>query len=172
MKALLGSLAVIVVALLGVGTYVGLFASVTVSERDMGPYQFVYVQDTTTDRSRVRDLSHALAQRLDEAGYTTRQPAQVYFPTGRGIQNQIGFVVDRAVTREVLGADTYFRPVPAQRAMVAEFPFRMQLSYAIGHWRVESALAAHRAQKGYRETSIMVILDGGRIRFFQPIEGG
>ena len=165
----LGGLLVAVAGLLG---WLGALTGVQVSEQDLGPYPFVYVQDTTTDLKEVWQLTDALGERLDAAGFTQRQPAQVYYPTGRGIQNQIGFIVDRTVPFELLGAEAFFRPIPVQRYMVVRFPFRNALSYVVGGFRVEPAFAAYRKQKNYAETHALVIHEGGSILYLQPVTTG
>lgn len=164
--AVIGGFAVVIAGVLG---WMGAFASVRIEERDAGPYPFVYVQDAGSDSGRVRELTEALGARLEAAGFQQRQPAQIYYPAGRGIQNQIGFVVDRAVTREVLGTDTFFRPVPVQRYMTARFPFRNPLSFVMGHYRVDPALRAYRQAKRYGETYAMVILEDDSILYLQPV---
>lgn len=167
--AVLGGLLVIMAALLG---WMGALAAVPVQEQDHGPFSFVYVQDATADFGRVRELTEALGQRLETAGFRQRKPAQIYYPTGRGIQNQIGFVVDRTVPFELLGAETFFRPIPAQRYAAARFPFRNPLSYVLGYFRVDPVLKEHRQQKKYAESSVMVILEGDSILYLQRIEKG
>lgn len=172
MKILVAVVGVVVLALAGALGYMGAFSSVKVEERDAGPYPFVYVQEASADPGRVRELTEELGARLEKAGYTSRRPAQVYYPVGRGIQNQIGFVVDRPVTLDVLGATTFFRPIPVERYMAASFPFRNPLSFAVAYPKVEAALAGYRKGKGYAETAVMVILEGDSILYLQRIEKG
>jgi len=167
--AIAGGLAVAVAGLLG---WMGALSGVPIEERDLGPYDFVYVQDPTNDFSKVGELTEGLGQRLEAAGFTQREPAQIYYPAGRGIQNQIGFVVDRVVGNDVLGSDTFFRTVPVQRYIVARFPFRNRLSFVLGHYRVDPALREHRRQKRYGEASVMVILEGDSILYLQPVASG
>lgn len=169
MKIVLGALAALLVAALGVLGWLGALSPVSVVERDVGPYQFVYVQAATADPARIGELTHALGERLDAAGIAARKPAQEYSPAGRGMQNQIGFMVGQSVNRDVLGTETYFRPIPVQRCMVVTFPFRNRLSFALAEMRVASAFEAHRAQQKYAETSTLVILDGDRILYLEPI---
>ena len=169
------ALAIVGGLLLAIGVFLGwlgAFSVVTVQEQDLGPYSFVYVQDTTTEFRKVGQLTKALGDRLDAAGFPQRQPAQIYYPTGRGIQNQIGFIVDRTVPFELLGAETFFRPIPSQRYMVARFPFRNPLSFLVGYFRAGPALAEYRQQKGYAEGYTMVILEGGSIVYLQPVAPG
>lgn len=160
--------------LLGLGTlgWMGALTGVQVQEQEMGPYPFVYVQEPGTDFARVGELTEALGRRLDAAGFTQRRPAQIFYPAGRGVQHQVGFVVDRVVPNDVLGSDTFFRPVPSQRSMVARFPYRNPLSYAVGAWRVDAALERHRQQQGYADGHVMVILEGDAIVYLQPIAPG
>ncbi len=169
MKILLGALVAALALVVGALGWMGALSPVEITEREMGPYQFVYVQEPSTDAARIGELTRALGERLEAAGITQRRPAQEYYPVGRGIQNQIGFLVEQAVNREVLGIETFFRPIAVQRYMVVEFPFRNSLSLVVGFFRVEPAFRQYSAQKKYAETSAMVILDGGRILYLEPI---
>jgi hypothetical protein len=172
MKILLLVLAVLAAAIVGGLAWLGAFTGIAVEERDMGPYGFVYVQEASDDFGRIGQLTEALGARLEQAGLRERKPAQVYFPAGRGIQNQIGFIVEQKPVNEVLGAETFFRPIPVQRYMVARFPFRNPMSFMIGGARVSGAFERHRAARKYGETQALVILDGGTILYLQPIEPG
>jgi hypothetical protein len=167
-KIVLGALGALLVVILAVLGWLGALSPVEVVEREMGPYQFVYVQEASTDPARIGALTVALGERLDAAGIAARKPAQEYAPTG-GMQNQVGFMVEQSVGRDVLGTDTYFRPIAAQRYMVVTFPFRNRLSFVAAEMRVASALAAHRKQQRYAETGTLVILDGDRILYLEPI---
>lgn len=169
MKIMLGALAAaLVVVLSGLG-WMGGLSSVKVTEREMGPYQFVYVQEASSDAARIGELTTALGARLEAAGISQRKAAQEFYPPGRGIQNQIGFLVEQAVNRDVLGAETFLRPIDVQRYMVVEFPYRNALSYALGSARVEGALRKHRQRNKYGQPGTMVILDGDRILYLEAI---
>lgn len=170
MKVLLLVLGVIVVTAAGALFWLGAFAAVEITEREAGPYPFVYIPETSTDVGRIGEITQALGERLERAGFTQRRPAQVLYPAGRGIPNQIGFVVDGAVSNEVLGPDTFFRPIPVQRYMAATLPFRNRLSFMIGDLRVEPALREYRAARKYADTSTMVILEGDSILYLHPVE--
>lgn len=169
MKIVLGALGALLVVILSVLGWLGALSPISVAEREMGPYQFVYVQEASADPAKVGELTVALGERLDAAGIAARKPAQEYSPAGSGMQNQIGFMVEQGVSRDVLGTDTYFRPIAVQRYMVVTFPFRSRLSFAVGAMRVGPALEAHRKQQKYAETGTMVILDGDRILYLEPI---
>ena len=169
MKILLVIAGALLVAVAGLLGWLGAFAKVEIREQELGPYAFVYVQETTADLAKVRQLTQELGARLDASGFTERQPAQVYYPTGRGIQNQVGFIVDRTVPFELLGAETFFRPIPPQRYMTARFPFRNPLSYVVGQFRVEPAFAQYRQERKYAESSALVIHEGDHILYLQPV---
>jgi hypothetical protein len=172
MKIMLAVAGALVLLFLGTLGWMGGLTGVQVQEQEKGPYSFVYVQEASTDFARVGELTEALGQRLDAAGFRQRQPAQIFYPAGRGVQHQVGFVVDRSVPYEVLGNDTFFRPLPAQRFMVARFPYRNRLSFVLGAWRSDAALRAHREQRGYGDNQVMVILEGNAIVYLQPIAPG
>lgn len=172
MKIIAAIAAVLVAAIAGGLAWLGMFTTIEVQERDMGPYPFVYVQDTTTESGRIAELTRALADRLGKAGVAPGKPAQVYYSQGRGIQNQFGFVVDRPLGAEALSADTFFRTLPRQRCLVVRFRYRNPVSYAIGGMRVESALRDYRRARGYADTHAIVILEGDSILYLQPIAAG
>ncbi|HUS23968.1 MAG TPA: hypothetical protein VM369_03395 [Candidatus Binatia bacterium] len=170
MKTAMVVIAAVVLLLVGALAWMGVLGGLPVEERTMGPYPFVYVQEASTDFQKIGRLTAQLGQRLEDTGFRERKPARVYYPPDRGIQNQIGFVTERAVTRATLTADEYFRPIPEQACMVASFPFRNSMSFRLGAWRAERAFAAHRESRRYRSTSVIVIQDGSRILYLQPIE--
>lgn len=170
MKILIVVLATVLIMLVGLSVYLGLFSSIKLEEQEMGPYPFVYVQEASTDFGKIGQLTEALGERLETTGYTNHKPAQLFYPTGRGGQNQIGFVVDRPVGLDVLGAEIFFRLIPSQRYAVVRFPFRNPLSFMVGYFRVDPAFKEYRKTKGIPETSAMVILDGNTILYLQPLE--
>lgn len=169
MKILLGALGAALAIVLGLLGWMGALSPVAVAERDMGPYQFVYVQEASSEHAKVDELTDALAQRLDAAGVTARKPAQEYYPVSRGIQNQVGFMVDQTVQPDALGAEAFQRPIAVQRYMVVEFPYRNHLSFAIARLRIEPALRRYGGARKYVETSSMVIQDGASILYLSPI---
>ena len=168
MKIALGVVGALLAAIAAGLGWLGAFSSVDVVEREMGPYEFVYVAEASTDPARIGELTHALDERLEAAGVTGRKPAQEYYPPARGIPNQVGLIVDK-LGGFMLGTETFYRAIPVQRYMVVTFPFRNPLSFAVGAMRVLPAFQAHRQQQKYAETSSMVILDGDRILYLEPI---
>ena len=172
MKIAAISVAVLVAVVAALAAWLGMFSSVTVVEEEVGPLAFVYVQEATTDFSKIGKITTELGERLEQAGLTQRKPAQLYFPAGRGIQNQIGFVVEGSMGQGVLDATAFFRSVPVQRYAVVRFPFRNPLSFLAAYHKVNSKLRAYRKEKGIPESSFMVILDGATIVYLQPVTPG
>lgn len=169
MKIAAIAVAVLLAVVAGLAGWLGMFSSVTVVEADMGPMSFVYVQEASTDFGKIGELTTELGERLDQAGVTDRKQAQLYFPAGRGIQNQIGFVIEGAIVPGVLGATTFFRKLPLQRYAVVRFPFRNSLSFIAGYFKVGSTLHSYRKSKGIPDTHSMVILDGDTILYLSPV---
>ena len=109
MKIAAISVAVLVAVVAALAAWLGMFSSVTVVEEEVGPLAFVYVQEATTDFSKIGKITTELGERLEQAGLTQRKPAQLYFPVGRGIQNQIaqpGNKVAMTVAVDELGWST------------------------------------------------------------------
>ena len=54
--------------------------------------------------------------------------------------------------------------------MVAEFPWRMPLSFVVSYLRVNPAFERYRASQGYEIAPAWVLQDGGLILNMMPIE--
>lgn len=164
----LGLIALMVILAPGLlAAYFGAFTSVTVSEGDAGPYVFVYREMTGTSMSQVGAITTDVNARLD-ARHIRRQPLDVFYPDGRA---EIGFAVSdvSASTLASLPPDLKIRNVPAQRALIAYFPWRGRLSFIVGAAKTDPAFTAHRKIHGYAKTEAYMLNRGDRLLYFQPI---
>ena len=67
-------------------------------------------------------------------------------------------------------ADVHTRELRAERGLVAEFPWRMPLSFVVSYLRVNPAFERYREAKGYEQAPAWVLLDGGTIVNMMPVE--
>ena len=137
----------LVVAALAFAAYMGAFASIVIKEQEQGPYTLMYHEMNGNDMGKVGEITVTLNKLLSEHGISRRRPFDVFFPDGR---TEIGFAVE-GVSHEQLATireHAKVREIPAQRCMVARFPWRNTLSYIIGYLKVDPALAEHRSSYG------------------------
>jgi hypothetical protein len=61
------------------------------------------------------------------------------------------------------------RELAAARGLVADFPWRMPLSFLVSYLRVNPAFERHREQAGYAIAPAWVLLDGATIVNMMPV---
>jgi hypothetical protein len=151
-------------------TYMGAWRSVTIAEREEGPFLFVYREVQGTDQRQVGTVTTDLRGQLDAAGVSGIRPFDVFQPTTTKLPNEIGFIVPEDEIAK-LGSmkDATQRIIPRQRYMATEFPFRNRLSFIVGYFKVDPALAKYRKQRSYGTTLAISRNDGEIITYLQPV---
>lgn len=165
---LIAILVILVVVVLAVAAYLGLFHGVHVEEAECGPFKFVYREMSGTNMKKVGEITNALAGLLDAQGITQRKPLDVFFPDGAA---QIGFAVEGAPESKLaaLSGEMKIRDVPIGRCMKADFPWKSPLSFMVGYIKVDPAFRKHRESHGYRKVEAMALNQGSNILYLQPI---
>jgi hypothetical protein len=168
MKTLLVALVALAVVLLAVAAYMGAFRRVDIAEQDKGPFTFVYRDMAAGDMSKVGEITTALNAELESQGFVNRKPLDIFYPDGRG---EIGFEIEGVSPDRIsaLSTDSKLKEVPVQRCMVSEFPWRNRMSFLVGYFKVDPALAKYREQHGYRKAEAMALNNGSVIVYMQPI---
>ena len=168
MKTVLLILAVVLVIAIAYGAYAGVFTGVAVSERDHTAFTFVYREIGGGEMGQIGPITTWIDSVLQQAGLTDRKPLDIFFPDGRG---EIGFAVDGATAAQLasFGANAKVRVIPAQRYMVAEFPWKSRASYMIGYAKVDPKLAQWRTEHRYKKVEALALNEGKTILYLQPI---
>lgn len=167
-KIVLIVLLVIVLAILAFAIYMGAFSIVVIEEREQGPYTLVYREMSGNDMKQVGEITLALNTLLAERGIVRRKPFDIFFPDGRA---EIGFAIEGALPGQIAGLSNQakVREIPAQRCMVARFPWRNTLSFFVGYLKVDPALTNYRTEHGYSKVEAYSLDDGDTIVYMQPI---
>ncbi len=61
------------------------------------------------------------------------------------------------------------REIPAGLFLTVRFPWRSPLSFVAGYFKVDPALARHRAARGYLKVEALARYDGDTILYMQPV---
>ncbi|HTO55209.1 MAG TPA: hypothetical protein VMR50_17635 [Myxococcota bacterium] len=148
-------------------TWLGAFRHVEIQERPIGPYTFAYRELPDATPADMGRVAASLVTELSDAGATRLRPLGVYSPDGSA---QIGVAVGGGAEKLAPLGDVKLRELAAERGMVAEFPWRMALSFVVSYVRVNPAFERYRESKGYEIAPAWVLLDGDVIVNMMPIE--
>ncbi|MBN1114835.1 MAG: GyrI-like domain-containing protein [Oligoflexia bacterium] len=158
-------LAGIIVVVLGVLAYSGLFSSVEYVAMDMGPYTIAY-QEFTGDYSRTGPVFEKVYKDLEAMGIKTTKGMGIYYDDPKTTprdqcRSDIGVIVDEP-TMDVVKAirESYeIKIVPEGKYLVAEFPYRTKLSILIGVFKAYPELENEIRQNGYVQKECMELYD-------------
>jgi len=151
----------------GFAAWLGAFGEVAIEERPIGPYAFVYRELPNATPADVGRVTDALVEELRATGATGLRPLGVYEPDGSA---QIGVAVGGGLDKLASLHDVRTRELRAERGLVAEFPWRMPLSFMVSYVRVNPAFERYREARGYGPAPAWVLLDGATIVNMMPIE--
>ena len=157
----------LVAACAGFAGWLGAFAKVEIQERPIGPFTFAYRELPNAAPADVGRVTARLLAELSAAGATDLRPLGVYKPDGSA---QIGVAVGGGADKLAELPNVKLRELVAEHGMVAEFPWRMPLSFLVSYVRVNPAFERYREAKGYEIAPAWVLLDGRTIVNMMPIE--
>ncbi len=157
----------VLAACVGFAAWLGAFAAVAIAERPIGPYTFAYRERPNANPAEVGRVTAKLMAELEAAGATGLRPLGVYRPDGSA---QIGVAVGSGVEKLEGVHDVKVRELSSRSGMVAEFPWRMPLSFVVSYLKVNPAFEAYRESHGYEISPAWVLLDGDTIVNMMPIE--
>jgi hypothetical protein len=159
-------IAVIFIILLLVLSRYGLFASVNVSEKVVGPYLLIYKKHIGDYKNvgpvmdeMYRDLKNNYSMETTKGfGLYYDDPRQVDKAQLRSI---VGCIVE-GKTREDLSkvsSKCDVREYPSSKSVVAEFPYKGKISIFIGIMKVYPVLGTYIKEHQYNQTPIMELYD-------------
>lgn len=159
-------ISVVFITLLLVISRYGLFASVSVSEKVVGPYMLIYkkhVGDYKEVGPIIGDLCNDLKNNYSLAptkgfGLYYDDPRQVDKALLRSI---VGCVVEGKTREDLSKVNSKYgvREYPSSNSVVVEFPYKGMMSIFIGIMKVYPALGAYIKEHRYNPTPIMELYD-------------
>ncbi len=156
----------------------GLFYSVSVSEKNVGPYLLVY-------KTHIGDYK-SVGPIIGELYYDLKNNYSIETTKGFGLYYDNPQEVDKAKLRSIVGCIVEDRSVedlkkvsnkygvkeyPSSKSVVAEFPYKGQMSILIGIFRVYPKLGSYIKEHKYPQTLIMELYDqpNKRIEYISSI---
>lgn len=166
MKKIFGVVVSLLVLLLGLAGYFGVFTSIKVTEEEMGPYRLVFRSIPLVTAQEVGEATDKMGAMLDQIGVTEKAPMQVYYSDGNA---EIGFVIGDDIRGLILSDGTTVKTLPRQTMMTAVFPWRHATSFVLGQFKVEAAFEQYRQEQSLPEAELMTVYRGNQILYLQPV---
>ncbi len=144
----------------------GLFATVTISERNLGPHLLVY-QKHIGDYKQVGAVMDELYNDLkDNYAIETTRGFGLYYDNPREVnaaelRSVVGCIVEGMAVDDLanVGSKYGVKEFPASESVVAEFPFKGTISIMLGLLKVYPKLSKYLAAHNFVNTPIMEIYD-------------
>jgi hypothetical protein len=166
MKKVIIILAVLIVAILGFIVYSGFFYSVTIAEKEMGPFTMLlkkhtgsyYKTGATFDNVEGFLKKTVDTKKLKAVGLYYDDPAKVKKDQ---LRSECGFIIDRAELDKIgaLPEGLIIKDFKKTLCAVGEFPLKSFLSYMLGPVRVYPKFADYGTLKKFTGDYSMEIYD-------------
>lgn len=154
------SLAKIIVAIVligaigigGIGYYMGMFDTIVVEEKEMGPYVVAY-QAVTGPYTEVGPAMNEVYEGLLENDIQSTVGVGLFYDDPRvvapeDLRSEVGSLITEEDTK--LESTAYeIKRIPARKSIVAKFPYKNALSYMLGPIKIYPALEKYMAEHGY-----------------------
>lgn len=147
--------AVLVLGGAGLLAYLGMFSTVAVVEKEMGPYTMVY-ESFVGPYAQSGQVFERLYKSLKADGIEAEDGIGIYYDDPRKVPaNQLRsdcacvLTPDQVVKAQSLGPKYRFKTIERSASLVVEFPIRNAMSYMIAPMKTYPALAQAAKAKGY-----------------------
>ncbi len=134
--------------------YMGMFISIDIKEKEMGPYTFAYIEHIGPYMEVGKPMME-LDTQLREAGFNSVNGIGIYFddpsktPEDK-LRSHIGSII---TAKDMDKIEQYkdkfqFKTLAKTKYLVAEFPIKNQFSYILGPIRIYPAFSKYLNKKG------------------------
>lgn len=169
-------IAIIIAALVSFLGYMGMFSSIAVAEREMGPYTYAF-KSFTGPYSNTGPVFDSVYNELTSAGIKSERGIGVYYDNpsevdSSKLKSDCGSIIaegDAGKVKNLKGLLT--ATMPKGMFMVAEFPIKNSFSYMVGPMKVYPSIAAYIKEKKYKPSAGVEIYDmkNGVILYLMPV---
>lgn len=156
----------IIIGIIAYLVYMGAFLPITIEEKQMGPFHFLYKEINGKDYSLIGKTTTEITNILKQYNFSNQKPLQVFYPDTEN-KVEVGFLVDEKVNdlKELKS-----KTIPQCQCLITSFPWRNSLSFILGFSKVDPVLNNHRKSNNYKKTEVMVMLESDSIVYIQRIE--
>lgn len=161
----------IVMVMLIILSWYGLFAQVKIKEKNVGPYLLVYKKHIG-GYMKVGPIMDKLYYDLKDNYHieTTKGFGLYYDNPQKVVEKQLRSIVGCIIEGKTVGdlnnlSNKYgVKEYPASKSVVAEFPYKGKISIFLGIFKVYPKLGTFISQRKYPQNPIMEVYDGSNKR--------
>lgn len=166
MKYAMWGTGILILAVLLVLAYYGLFTSVVIEEKEAGGFVLVYEMHRGPYREAAGIIERISASLLGEYNIAARRGFGLYYDDPRTVSKEelrciAGCILEGIDERRIayIGKRYKTAQYPKTKSVTAVFPYRGQLSILLGIVKVYPNLGDYMVQQGYSRVPIMEIYD-------------
>ncbi len=166
MKIILSVIGGIVVLLIGILAYYGMFATVEISEKNVGPFWVVYEKHIGEYKNVGPVMDEIYYSLLNDHSIETTKGFGIYYDNPQKVDKDklrsvVGCILKNADEGKIEDLRKKFKvkKYPASVSIVGEFPFKGKLSIIMGIFKAYPKLTAYIEKKGNPMCPIMEIYD-------------
>jgi len=160
------------VAALSYAYYLGAFTKINVSEKEMGPFYFVYMP-YKGDYAKVGPVMNKVCGKLTtEFNIRPIRMMGIYYSNPKttktaDLKSDVGCLLEKsdAAKADVIMKKMRVRIMFPKKYCTAEFPMMNQMSIILGIMKAYPEITKYMASKGYKMTPAMEIYEKGRITY-------
>ncbi len=176
MKYALLVLAILIIAILGYVGYSGIFSSVKVEEKEIGPYQLAFIE-RYGDYSKSGKFIDSIRKIIEKQNVKYSETFGIYYDNPQrkkvdSLHSIIGCILNEADSlkfAELTRNGIRIEKMGQTKAMVAEFPFRTSLSIMFGIMKAYPAINEYAASHNFQLMPSMEIYSDGKILYTMEI---
>ncbi len=171
-------IAVIAIVCLIVLARYGLFYSVSISEKNVGPYLFVYETHIGDYRGVAPIIGELYNDLKNNYSIEARKGFGLYYDNPREVDKAklrsiAGCIVEGKSLEDLKKLSNKYgvKEYPSSKSVVAEFPYKGKISILIGVFKVYPKLGSYIKEHKYPQTPIMELYDrpNGRIEYISSV---
>ena len=168
-----------IVALLAYLSRYGLFSSVRITEKNTGPYLLVYKKHIGDYKNVGPVMDNLYYDLQDNHGITTTKGFGLYYDKPQDVAKEelrsiVGCIIEGNSIEDLNEISSKYgvKEYPISKSVVAEFPYKGQMSIILGIFKVYPKLSAYIMAHKYAATPIMELYDqpNGKIEYIASVE--
>ncbi len=156
----------VVIVLLATLARYGLFSSVSVTEKEVGPLLLVYKKHIGDYKNVAPVMDEIYYDLKDNHAIETTKGFGLYYDNPREVEKDklrsiVGCIVEGKSIEDLTALNHQYgiREYPSSKSIVAEFPYKGTLSVMLGIFKVYPKLSAYIDENRYPKTPILEIYD-------------
>lgn len=156
---------IVVISLVALSRY-GLFSSVSISERIVGPYTLVYKKHIGEYKNVGPVMDELYHDLKDSYAIETTKGFGLYYDNPQEVDKDklrsiVGCIVEGRSVEDLIKVGNKYgvKEYPSSKSVVAEFLYKGKMSIIIGVFKVYPKLSAYIKEHKYAQTPIMELYD-------------